>query len=332
MKVYIGNFASFYKIKLFNEINKREKIVAVFTGDISKSTRNADFFAEKAEFEYSFCSGKKRFLSLKRLLKNTNYDELIIDGWDSKENWYAAFHSPKYKNAIIVESSIFESSITGLKRLVKRLFLSRISKAYPSGKPHLELLKQLGFNGVCKITGSVGLMNRASQPSYTPRNCVKNFLYVGRLVEVKNLKLLIQAFNEMPDLNLTIVGFGEQESELKAIAEENIKFTGAIENKALWYWYQVSDVFVLASKSEPWGLVVEEALNNGCPILLSDKIGCKDDLLTPETGLSFKHNDKEDLKRAVRKICDIDFYNRLRLGVSKLDFAKREKDQIEAYL
>lgn len=332
MKLYIGNYASFYKIKLFNEINKHEKLVAVFTGNIETSTRNADFFSEEANFEYYFCNGKDRFEKIKKILKQKEYNELIIDGWDSKENWWALFNSPKKKNAVIVESSILESSITGLKSFLKRIFLSRVSIAYPCGKPHARLLQSLGFKGSIKTTGGVGLMNRITQPVYEPREKVCKFLYVGRLVEVKNLEFLINTFNEMPDLTLTIVGFGTQESSLKSIAKENIVFAGAVNNKDLEAWYKKSDVFVLASKSETWGLVVEEALNNGCPILLSNKVGCNEDLLSEDTGLSFDPNDKEDLKQKIRKICDIEFYNKLRLGVSKLDFEQREKEQIEAYL
>ncbi len=332
MKLYIGNYASFYKVKLFNAINRREKLIAIFTGDPKDSTRNLDFFAEVADFDYYNCVGKGRFKKIKKILKTTKYNEVIIDGWDTKENWWVIFQSPKKKNAVIVESSILESTTTGPKAFLKKIFLSRISKAYPSGISHVKLLKALGFQGIYKVTGSVGIINRIHQPDYEPRIKVENFLYVGRLVEVKNLKLLISVFNEMPNLKLTIVGFGSQEKELKLLANENIIFTGAINNRDLGAWYKTADVFVLPSISEPWGLVVEEALNNGCPILLSDKVGCSEDLLTDETGLSFKFDDKEDLKQKVLKMCEIDFYNKLRLGVSKLNFEQREKNQIEAFL
>lgn len=332
MKIFVTNVPSFYKIKLFNEINKREKIIVLFTGKKDFNDRNQDFFSEEIQFEHYYFSGKNKITELRNFLKSHEYDELIIAGWDSRENWWCAFHSPRKKNSVVVESTILESKIKGYKGLLKRIFLCRVSKAYPSGTLHKDLLLALGFKGQINITGGVGLMNRIAQPVFQPRTSVKNFLYVGRLVEVKNLEILIQAFNEMPDLRLTIVGFGIQESLLKSIAKDNIIFMGAVNNRDLGVWYQNSDVFVLASKSETWGLVVEEALNNGCPILLSDKIGCKEDLLTSETGLSFVFNDKEDLKLKVRKMCDIDFYNSLRLGVSKLNFEQREKNQIEAFL
>ena len=335
MKIILTNYASFYKINLFNSINEIEKVVAIFTGVKNLKNRNNDFFKGEMKFEYYFVPGKNKYAKIRALLKSVdykNYNELIIDGWDSKENWWSAFYFPKKKNSLIVESSILESKITGYKALLKKIFLSRISKAYPSGKLHKDLLLALGFKGEIRITGGVGLMNRIPQPHYIERESVKNFIYVGRLVPVKNLELLIQAFNELPNLNLSIIGFGILEDELKTIAKNNIKFEGAIDNKALPTYYQSSDVFILPSKSEPWGLVVEEALNNGLPLILSDKVGCKDDLLTDKTGLLFKSDDKEDLKRAILKMTDIEFYNKLRLSISKMDFEKREQEQIAAYI
>ena len=139
-------------------------------------------------------------------------------------------------------------------------------------------------------------------------------------------------FNELPEFHLTIVGFGVLEEQLKALAGQNITFSGAVKNTDLSSYYQASDVFILPSKSETWGLVVEEALNNGLPVIVSDRVGCKDDLVTEETGLIFKSNDKADLKRTVLQIANPDLYNKLRLGVSKLDFERRNQEQISVYV
>ena len=331
MKVFLTNFPSFYKIKLFNAINEKQKIVVIFSGTKNFKNRNNDFFSGDIHFEHYFFTDKDKCKRIKKFLKAHPYEELIIAGWDSKENWYSALHFSKSKNAMILESTIYESKTKGVKAFAKRIFLSRMNKVYASGQLHKELLKALGFKKEIIMTGGVGLMNRISQPAFEYRSSVKNFLYVGRLVEVKNLRLLIETFNEMPELNLTIIGFGILENELKAIAKENVIFTGAIDNSELSKWYQKSDVFILPSKSEPWGLVVEEALNNGTPILLSNRVGCAPELLTETTGLEFRYDSKEELKKAVHKICDIELYNRLRLGVSKLDFEKRENEQINAY-
>ena len=99
--------------------------------------------------------------------------------------------------------------------------------------------------------------------------------------------------------------------DIERLAKENIIFHGAIDNKKLSSVYQNNDVFILPSYSEPWGLVVEEALNNGTPIILSDKIGCKDDVLD-SNGLEFQCDSEQSLHNAIAKIVELDFYNSLR--------------------
>ena len=149
---------------------------------------------------------------------------------------------------------------------------------------------------------------------------------------MKNLSLLISVFNELPNLTLTIIGFGEDEDKLKALAKENIRFLGAIPNKELVEYYRDMDAFVLPSKSEAWGLVVEEALNNGLPVIVSDKVGCRDDFVTKETGIVFDHSSPDSLKEAVLKMTDINIFNTLRMGVSHLNFIERGKRQVAAFL
>ena len=127
-------------------------------------------------------------------------------------------------------------------------------------------------------------------------------------------------------------GFGQLEKHLKAMAGSNVRFVGAVDNEKLPGVYRMADVFVLPSKSEVWGLVVEEALNNGTPVIVSDRVGCKDDLVTAETGLVFRHDDAASLKAAVRQMCDVAFYNRLRQGVARLDFSRSARRQVEVYL
>ena len=116
------------------------------------------------------------------------------------------------------------------------------------------------------------------------------------------------------------------------MAGSNVRFVGAVDNEKLPAVYRAADVFVLPSIIEPWGLVVEEALNNGTPVIVSDRVGCKDDLLTKETGLVFRHDDAASLKAAVRQMCDVAFYNRLRQGVARLDFSRSARRQVEVYL
>lgn len=333
-KLIITNLPSFYKINLYNEIAKKLKIFVVYTGDTAKE-RNKDFFKGEECYDSMLLSRNKfhRLLQVVNCILKHPYDELIIGGWDALPMWVAAFCSRKKRNAVVVESSYLESTTKGLKGFMKKVFMSRITKVYASGIAQRKITDALGFKGETIITKGVGIFNYIPQPSFVKRDEVRNFLYVGRLAACKNLRFLIEVFNDLPNYQLHIVGFGPLEDELKGISKENIHFLGAINNKELPPLYQRMDVFVLPSISEPWGLVVEEALNNGLPVLVSDRVGCAEEIVKErENGLVFRYDSKEDLMDKVKQISTITLYNELRLNISKMDFSKIEKEQVACYL
>lgn len=331
--IFLSNIPSFYKVKQWNEVARHKSVLIILT-KVNGDDRNADFVSESLNCEYEFLQGSivEKGWQLAKILRNTKYDHLVIGGWDEPTFHIAAWLSPKSKNAVVCESSIFEYQPSTIKDIIKKCFLNRTSIGYPSGKPQARLLKKLCFTGNLHYTGGCGILNYIQQPPFEPRDEVHNFIYVGRLAPEKNLEMLISVFNSLPHLTLTIIGFGPLEAQLKAIAGKNILFTGAIPNKKLTSYYQKADCFILPSIREPWGLVVEEALNNGCPVIVSDKVGCNEDLVTDETGIVFQYDKPDSLKEAIKKICNIEYYNHLRKGVSKMDFTKRAQKQVEVYL
>lgn len=333
MQIYITNLPSFYKINLYNEVAKKRAILVLFTGR-DGDDRNEDFYNGQINFPFKFIQGNtiQRLISILSLLKTLNYNEVVLGGWDSIECWAALLFSPIYKTSVVVESSIFESHTTRLKGLLKRFFLSNTSKVYASGISQIELIRKLGYNGKVIKTKGVGLFNIISQPKYVCRTTIKNFLYVGRLVKVKNLEWLIRKFNNLPQFTLTIIGFGVEEENLKAIANKNIKFLGAIDNKLLCEYYQSADVFILPSISEPWGLVIEEALNNGTPVMVSNMVGCALDVVTNDVGVIFSLKSPLDFEDKLQIITNVENYNRMRLNISRMDFNQIADYQVSCYL
>jgi glycosyltransferase involved in cell wall biosynthesis len=147
---------------------------------------------------------------------------------------------------------------------------------------------------------------------------------------LKNLEFLIDTFNKL-DKPLTIVGAGELENKLKQLANTNITFTGFVPNDKVYNHYLNNHIFVLPSLSEPWGLVVEEAIYFGLPVLVSDAVGCQEEMvIKPNTGLSFSPYSESSLIEAISKIeSDYDYFKN---NCFSFDFEKRDLRQIEAYL
>ena len=331
--LFITDQPSFYKVRLWNEIAKSKQVLLVFL-DKKKKDRHLDFVSAKPEFNVVFSPSGflKRMWFIANLIIKTQYKQLIIGGWDEPCFLLIPFISPKDKNAFLCESSIYEYRPHILKDCVKRLFLKRISMVYLAGKAQGRLLEQLNYKGSYLYTGGCGILNYINQPEYAPRNQVDSFLYVGRLAKVKNLEVLVSVFNELPRLKLNIIGYGEEEEKLKEMSSPNIVFLGPKENKELTFYYQQADVFILPSSYEPWGLVVEEALNNGTPVIVSDKVGCRDDLVSNNTGIVFNSGSVESLRRAIIRMTDINFYNSLRKNIAEMNFEERRQQQINSFI
>lgn len=299
--------------------------------------RKSDFFAGNYDFDFINMSDWpiiRKIWFMARIPQNYDYKELVIGGWDSLPLLVASLISPKKKNSTIVESSYIESKISGLKGLIKKIYFSRHKTAYASGKSQAKLVNILNPKiKDIRITKGVGIFNYIPQPHFQEKKEIKNFLYVGRLSPEKNLDFLISVFNKLPNLILNIVGYGNQKDELEKIANHNIKFLGSIDNKKLSKIYQQNDVFILPSKVEPWGLVVEEALNNGLPILLSNRVGCLEELLSEgKNGFSFIYNDDASLINTINKIINPQTYNTITKCISKMNFEEIAQNQVKLYL
>lgn len=333
-KIIITNLPSFYKVNLYNLVAARRKILVIFTG-CGASERNADFCNRPIGFDVRDLSRNGfwgRLISVGRLIVGCNYDELIISGFAEPAYWLAAMLSPKSKNSAVVESSYLESTVHGIKGALKRLFFKRTSKVYVSGAAQRKLVERLGFDGEVVVTRGVGVFNVVAQPEYRPATKVSKFLYVGRLAPEKNLFRLIEVFGRLREFTLTIVGYGPLEQELRSAAGSNITFAGPIDNSLMPDIYRLHDVFVLPSKSEPWGLVVEEALNNGLPVAVSDRVGCAEEIVRHmENGVVFRYDDSDSLARALVQMADVQLYNRMRKNIAMMDFDAIEKYQVDCY-
>jgi glycosyltransferase involved in cell wall biosynthesis len=109
------------------------------------------------------------------------------------------------------------------------------------------------------------------------------------------------------DFHLVLVGSGEMEAELRGMIAagglDNAHMAGFVNQSALPSVYAASDIFVLPSDNEPWGLAVNEAMCAGLPIVLSAEIGCVADLvLDGENGATFPAGDVAALAGALRPL------------------------------
>lgn len=335
--IYLTNTPSFYKLNLCNEIAKEHSLLLVLYGygseAVNKELKGNSHFCFDYYFLHTGDAHKRNigttFWRLLKLMRRVKGRKIIFAGWMAPEYNAYAFLSPRSKNVMVCESSILDVSFAGLAGWVKKRIINRMGAALPSGKPHAELFQSIGFKGSIHITCSVGIFNKGvRQPNRRPHQPLR-YLYVGRLVEAKNIGLLVEEFNRNGK-PLTIVGNGVLEQTLKQQARDNIAFLGFVENEKLGNIYQEHDVFILPSQYEPWGLVVEEALYWGLPVIASNKVGSATDMVENlHTGCMFQSGSIDGLHKAITHMEE--GYTEYKAQVLQIDWLKRDREQVEAY-
>jgi glycosyltransferase involved in cell wall biosynthesis len=131
-------------------------------------------------------------------------------------------------------------------------------------------------------------------------------LFAGKLVPGKQPVELLRAFlNLRPaDAALVFVGDGPEKEKLQSVAAKEgaalVRFLPFANQSEMPSRYLLSDIFVLPSLGETWGLAVNEAMHMGLPCIVSDRVGCQRDLVTHrETGWVFESGDPTALERTL---------------------------------
>lgn len=147
-------------------------------------------------------------------------------------------------------------------------------------------------------------------------------LFASKMTERKRAMDLLKAYETLGkrgvEAQLALVGDGVERAKLEAYVEEHaiegVHFPGFINQSQLPKWYSIADVFVLPSENEPWGLVINEVMNAGIPVVSTWDAGVTYDLVIPgETGYGYEAGDVEALGGILERIVG-DEEHRRRLG------------------
>jgi hypothetical protein len=130
-------------------------------------------------------------------------------------------------------------------------------------------------------------------------------IFSGKLIEQKRTLDAVRAIGQSGgSFNLLVLGDGPLRAEIRSYERElPVRCLGFVNQAELPRWYGCGDLLVLPSGREPWGLVVNEALHYGCPVVVSDHCGCVPELVTEgQSGYVFKTGDANDLARKMNTV------------------------------
>jgi glycosyltransferase involved in cell wall biosynthesis len=158
------------------------------------------------------------------------------------------------------------------------------------------------------IEQSAKVDRRAVRARWNIPDGAVSILFCAKLQPWKRPQDLLRAFAQVADVNAYLVFAGEgplrsaleSEARLLGIADK-VRFLGFVNQSGLPEAYTASDIFVLPSEHEPFGVVVNEAMLCQCPVIISDRVGAGFDLVRDrETGFVFAVGDVTGLAAALR--------------------------------
>lgn len=280
---------------------------------------------------------------LYRSLEESSPDIVLVPGWGHAYalvalNWSILAHVPC---VVISDSQECDDSRKLITENIKSRLVGLFSAGFVAGERSREYLIKLGMPAE-RIAIGCDVVDNDHFAQLSKQNCRdkiiqislglpdKYFLAVNRLTPEKNVATLIKAYagycseGAPGGWGLVIVGAGILQDELKALVaslqiEGRVIFTGSVSYADIPACYALASTFVLASLSEPWGLVVNEAMSAGLPVLISDRCGSSVDLVHHgKNGFCFNSNDVEALAKLMKEMASD------RLDISSMGLSSRE--------
>jgi glycosyltransferase involved in cell wall biosynthesis len=339
----IHNIISPIRVYLFNELNRfyADKGISFKVLFLSETDKNRDWKREKnMNFDFEILDnfairihGKdlNTFFINKNVLSTLDKewpDVIISDGWDNFASYVANYWCRKHGKKYILwsGSTAFEKSWrrTLFSPLVNYL-IKRTEYFLAYGTRAKEYLISIGAKAE-----SIQILYNAIDVNYFSENSEKfdatdknnlkeklgietskTILFSGRLIRMKGIFEMIEGFEKYykhdSDVSLLLMGSGPDENKLKKIiASKNIKnviFTKFIQYAELYKYYSISDLLLFPTRQDIWGLVINEAMACGLPIITTNVAGAGADLVEEgKNGYIIKPDCAKDITEAIGKV------------------------------
>lgn len=267
-------------------------------------------------------------------LSKANFDVLWVHGYNRWFHWLAMAWAKIQGLKVLIrdEATSISAPRRGFTQLAKKMFFSllrRVGDGFLAiGSLNAAYYQSYGIEPerIFPVPYAVdnGFFRDKARAASREREHLRQelgldrgrpvILFASKLSQVKNGADLLEAYIRMspdstrePHPYLLLIGDGDQRNILEARARtkmwNSIKFLGFKNQTELPRYYDLCDVLVLPSVFEPWGLVINEVMNAGKAVVVSDQVGCAPDLVRPgENGFVYKTGDIDGLRQALMNI------------------------------
>jgi glycosyltransferase involved in cell wall biosynthesis len=326
-----------YRIPVFNALAERDEVDphVIFLSETDRSLREWHVYKDEIRFSYEVLPSFRRRVGkynilLKsrttRALRESNPDLIVSGGYNYLAAWQAALWARKHRVPLLmwVESNSYDQRSRHLPvEYLKKKIMSWCDGFIVPGQMSAEYVRSLGASTEQIFLAPNAVDNeffmRATdriQKDSGERSALRlpqhYFLYVGRLVGSKGVFDLLEAYASLPvdtrrNFGLVFAGSGACERDLRrraaAVPGGTICFGGFAQREQLAIFYALADILVFPTHSDPWGLVVNEAMACGLPVICSRFAGCSADLVRDgQNGCIVAPGNLDELAAAMKRL------------------------------
>jgi 1,2-diacylglycerol 3-alpha-glucosyltransferase len=338
--VILTEIISPYRIPLFNALAECESmnLHVMFLAETDPNLRQWQVYKEEIKFSYQVLPSWRKRLGrynvllnrgLGRALADAAPDVILCGGYSYLASWQALAWAHSRGIPFFLWS---ESNAQDLRRgfvlveSLKSTFLKKCNGFVIPGCSAMEYLRAHSINEDMIFTAPNAVDNEffaiaaahAREDESSRRRALglpeRYFLFVGRLVREKGVYDLLSAYAKLSErvrrqIGLVFVGDGalrrRLEEQAASISPGVVRFTGFAHREQLAEYYAFAQTLILPTYTDTWGLVVNEAMACGLPVILSRAAGCAADLVKENcNGLLVAPRDVEALASAMASLAD----------------------------
>lgn len=336
--VIVTEIISPYRIPLFNALAKHPGVDlhVIFLAETDPSLRQWLVYKEEIRFAYRVLpSWRKRIgeyhtllnRGVARALGQAAPDVIVCGGYNYPASWQALVWARNRSVPFFLWS---ESNVQdqrqghALVEMLKNEFLRQCAGFVVPGESAREYLRTFGIREDCIFTAANAVDNdfftrAAADARHNAAALRRNlglparyFLFVGRLVREKGVFDLLSAYATLDEplrqeFGLIFAGDGpcraELEQQAASVSPGLIHFTGFAQREKMSTYYALAQMLILPTYTDTWGLVVNEAMACGLPVIVSRAAGCVADLVRENwNGLLFPPGDMVSLANAMARL------------------------------
>lgn len=326
--LFITNYPSPYRVNFYDELGKYLDVTVAFADRVEKKVTRDTAWFEESRGGFHLVQLTKRLFTLHgrdlcvdvvKWLKK-DFDAIVVCGYSSPTVILAMLYLRLHRIPFYMEvdGGLIRPD-SKLKYLIKKFLVSLPSAWISSGKQTTKYLTHYGakesavsyypFSSLWETDIAAAAPAAEDKAALRKKLDIpeeKVVITVSRYIKSKRLDMLIQSAADLGEtVGIYLIGgepteeYMELKRQLKA---ENVHFVGFLKKDRLAEYYRAADLFALPTQTDVWGLVINEAMAQGLPVVTTDRCVAGLELIrSGENGYIVHVDDQNALTEAIQK-------------------------------